>query len=171
MPRPAMIHFLVLSTSLASLAAAARATAADACDALYAAGVKSIQTPHHVFSTTTQSGAPPRAGEAIYAGGVEYLKLNDKWQRSPMTQQEMVEAAQEKLKTHPDTCTLVGDQNMAGQSVTVYKVRNNETGGEQLVRILKSSGLMAGSTLTLPNGTVVETRYEYRNVQAPAGVS
>jgi len=102
---------------------------------------------------------------------VEYLKLNDKWQRSPMTQQEMVEAAQEKLKTHPDTCTLVGDQNMAGQSVTVYKVRNNETGGEQLVRILKSSGLMAGSTLTLPNGTVVETRYEYRNVQAPAGVS
>lgn len=171
MTRPATIRLFVLSTSLAGLAAVPRATAADACDALYAAGVKSIQTPHHVFSTTTRSGGQPKAGEAIYAGGVEYVKLNGKWQRSPMTQQEMIEAAQEKLKTHPDTCTLVGDQSVAGQSVTVYKVRNNETGGQQLVRILKSDGLLAGSTLTLPDGAVVETRYEYRNVQAPAGGS
>ena len=53
----------------------------------------------------------------------------------------------------------------------VYKVRNNETGGEQLVRILNIQRSNGGQHPTLPNGTVVETRYEYRNVQAPAGVS
>lgn len=170
MPRPAMNHLLILAASLASLAAVPRANAANTCDALYAAGIRSIQTPHHVFSTTTKPGAKARSGEASYAGGMEYLKLNDKWQLSPMAQQEMLEGAQEQLKTHPDTCTLMGDESVASQDVTVYKAHNNETGGEQLVRIFKSSGLLAGSTMTLADGTVVETRYEYRNVQAPAGV-
>ncbi len=32
--------------------------------------------------------------------------------------------------------------------------------GDQIVRILKSSGLMQGGTLTLPDGGTLETRYE-----------
>ena len=170
MSRPTMIRPLILAASLASLAAAPGAGAGEGCDALYAAAIKSIQAPHHVFSTTTAPGAKAKTGEAIYAGGVEYLKLNDQWQRSPMPQQEMVAAAQEQMKAHAETCTRIGDQNVAGQGVTVYKAHNNTTGGEQLVRILKSNGLLAGSTMTLPNGTVIETRYEYERVQAPAGV-
>lgn len=144
--------------------------AANTCDALYQAGIKSIQTPHHVYSTTTPKGGKPQSGEAIYAGGVEYLQLHGTWMRSPISQQAMVDAAQEKLKTHPDVCTATGDQVVDGQAVSVYAARNKEMGTEQTVRIFKSSGLMQGGSLTLPDGTLVETRYEYDRVQPPPGV-
>ncbi|MGH8040788.1 MAG: hypothetical protein ACREPN_01955 [Rudaea sp.] len=147
------------------------ADAADAsCDALYNAGIKSVQTPHHVYSTTTTRDGKPQTGEAIYTGGVEYLQLQGKWRRSPVPQPAMLEAAQEKLKTHPDTCTFVGDQTVDGQAVEVYKAHNNEFGTNQEVRIFKSNGLMQGGKLVLPNGSTVETRYDYTNVQPPAGV-
>ena len=87
-----------------------------------------------------------------------------------MPQPEMVAAAQEKLKTHPDTCTPMGDQMVGGQAVSVFKAHNNEMGTEQTVRIFKASGLMQGGTLVLGDGITMETRYEYDNVQAPAGV-
>lgn len=90
--------------------------------------------------------------------------------RSPVTNKDMLDAAQEKLKTHPDVCTATGDQAIGGQAVSVYTARNKEMGTQQIVRIFKSSGLMQGGTLTLPDGTLVESRYEYANVQAPAGV-
>lgn len=161
-----------ISTVAAGLAFAVTmpAFAADSCDALYQAGVKSIRTPHHVYSTTTMRDGKAQSGEAIYAGGVEYIKLAGQWKRSPMTPQDMIEAAQEKLKTHPDTCTLVGEQTVDGQAVAVYKAHNNKTGADQLVRILKSSGLMQGGSLKLSDGLMVETRYDYANVQAPGGV-
>ncbi|HVZ24138.1 MAG TPA: hypothetical protein VG871_23865 [Vicinamibacterales bacterium] len=142
--------------------------AADACDPLYESGIKSVQTPHRVRSTTTGRGGKSASGEAIYAGGVEYLQLGGKWTRSPTPQQDMIEAAQEKLKTHPDVCTFVGERTEGGEAVSVYKAHSKELGTDQEVRILKSSGLLEGATMTLPNGSVVETRYEYGNVTAPA---
>jgi len=163
---PTTISILVIAA--AGSAPAVGANAADTCDVLYSAGIRAVQTPHHVYSSTTHRGGKPQSGEAVYAGGIEYVLLNGKWQRSPMTPQDMLEAAQARLKAHSDTCTLVGDQMVGGQTVSVYKAHDNERGTEQLVRILKSSGLLQGSTLTLPDGTVVETRYEYTNVRAPA---
>lgn len=65
-----------------------------------------------------------RSSEAIYTGGVQYLMLNGQWQRSPMSHQALVEVTQENLKTHPDTCTLVGDQTVGGQAMTAFKVHN-----------------------------------------------
>ena len=159
-----------LPTAIAGLAFAMTTTAfaANPCDPLYQAGIKSLQTPHHVYSTTTLQGAKSRTGEAIFAGGVEYVLLAGQWRRSRMTPQDMIENAQEKLKTHPDTCSFVGDQTADGQAVSVFKAHSNDSGTDQVVRIVKSSGLMQGGTLTLPNGTV-ETRYDYSNVEAPAG--
>ncbi len=154
----------------AYVALAPASHANNTCDALYQAGIKSVQTPHHVYSTTTLRDGRPQTGEAVYAGGVEYLLFHGKWMRSPMSQQAMLEGAQDKLKTHPDICTLVGKQTVDGQLVSVYEVHNNEAGTDQMVRILDASGLMQGSTLTLPNHSVVETRYDYANVQAPTGV-
>jgi hypothetical protein len=155
---------------LAAMAAAPSATAANACDALYNAGIKSVQTPHRVYSTRTMHGGKPQVSEAVFAAGNEYLQINGKWMRSPMPQPAMVAAAQEKLKTHPDTCTPMGDQMVGGQAVSVYKAHNNETDIDQTVRIFRSNGLMQGGTLTLPDGGSMETRYEYDNVQAPPGV-
>lgn len=155
---------------LAALACAPTA-AAHPCDLLYNAGIKAMQTPHHVYSTTTPAaGGNPMAGEAILAGGVEYVLLGGQWRRSPMAPAEMIQNTQEKLKTHPDTCTPLGDQSVDGQSVTAYTVHNDESGTDSQVTVLKSSGLMHGSTITLPNGSRVQSRYEYANVQPPAGV-
>lgn len=143
--------------------------AADACDPLYQAGIKSVQTPHHAYVTTTVRGGKPQLAEAIYADGVEYLQIQGKWMRNPMSHQDLLDIAQNKLKTHPDACTSVGDQTVDGEAVSVYKAHNNETGTDQQVRIFKSSGLMQSGSLTLPDGTVVEGRYHYDNVHAPAG--
>lgn len=166
--RPLFVKRRLMCVACA-FAMCAPAYADNSCDVLYLAGIKSVQTPHHVYSTTTKRGKQ-QAGEAIYAGGVEYMELHGKWLRSPKTQQAMLEAAQEKLKTHPDDCAPVGDQTIDGQTVSSYKVHNKELGTTQWVRILKSNGLMQGATLTLPDGSVVESRYEYDNVHAPAGV-
>lgn len=161
----------VLTAITASFAVMAAAFATNPCDALYQAGIKTFQTPHRVYSTTTMRGGKPQTGEAVLAGGVEYVQLHGKWMRSPSTPQEMIEEAQGKLKTHPDTCTSVSDQVISGQAVSVYKAHNSESGANQVVRILKSSGLMQGGTVILPDdGITVETRYEYDNVRAPAGV-
>lgn len=154
---------------LAAFAASPFANAADACDALYNAGIKSVQTPHHVYSTRSMPSGKVQTSEAIFAAGNEYLLMDGKWMRSPMPQTAMVAAAQEKLKTHPDTCTPLGDQMIGGQAISVYKAHSKEMGTDQTVRILKSNGLMQGGTLTLPGGSM-EIRYEYDNVQAPAGV-
>ena len=83
----------------------------------------------------------------------------------------MVANAREKLKTHPDMCALAGNQTVAGQAVSVYTLRDPEAGSEPggQMRILKSNGLLQGGTQNLGDETV-ETRYEYNNVQAPAGV-
>jgi hypothetical protein len=189
LPSPSRLLLLVAG-QVCALTCALPAFAADPCDALYNAGIKAVQTPHHVYSTTTHSAetmhqsdtfkrltgkamytGKTESVEAIFNGKIEYLQLHGEWKRSPMPQQDMVEAAQEKLKTHPDTCTFVGDQMVDGQAVGVYKAHNNESDANQQVRILKSNGLMQGGTLTLPDGSTVETRYEYSNVQAPAGVN
>ncbi|MEP6548682.1 MAG: hypothetical protein ABJD53_14565 [Gammaproteobacteria bacterium] len=145
---------------------------ADNCDALYNAGIKSLQTPHHVYSTKSVAGAVKTpTGESIFAGGIEYILISGSWKRSPMTPQDMIEAAQEKLKTHPDVCTAAGTETIAGQAVITYKVHNNESDTESLVRILKSSGLLLGQSVTLPGDSHMEIRYEYTNVHPPVGVN
>jgi hypothetical protein len=160
--------FALLAFELAASFGARASHAADACDPLYRSAIKSVQTPHRVYSTTTMRGGKAVTREAVYAGGVEYLNLGGRWSRSPMPQKDMIEAAEEKLKTHPDICTRIGDSRAGGETVGVYKAHNKELGTDQEVRIIESSGLMQGGRMSLPNGSVVETRYEYDNVTAPA---
>lgn len=161
--------FLASCASLVAVAAAPSANAANACDVLYNAGIKSVQTPHRVYSTRTMPGGKAQASAAVFVGGNEYLQIDGKWIRSPMPQPAMVAAAQEKLKTHPDTCTPMGDQMVGGQALSVFKAHSNEMETDQTVRIFKSSGLLQGATMGLPNRGM-ETRYEYDNVQVPPGV-
>ena len=80
------------------------------------------------------------------------------------------EAAREKLKTHPDTCTSAGDRTVDGQAATTYRVHDRENGTDSIVYILRSTGMLLGQDLTLPDGSLMKTRYEYRGVQPPAGV-
>lgn len=149
-------------------ACASQSAWADPCDVLYAASIRSLQTPHRVSSTTTHAGKI-RESEAIYAGGVEYIQRDGVWRRSHMTIDKMVETAKENLQTHPDVCTAQSARTIDGRPVDVYAVHNKEAGTDQEVRLSKSSGLLQGSTLKLPNGDVIETRYDYADVKAPPG--
>jgi hypothetical protein len=167
--RRARASLLAFPFALTALALSGHA--AESCDALYNASIKALQTPHHVYSTKTlANGTKAPGGESIFAAGREYVLIGGAWKRSPMTPQDMIEAAQDKLKTHPDVCTAAGTETINGQPVTVYKVHNNESETDSLVRVLKSSGLLLGQTLTLPDGARMEIRYEYAHVQPPAGV-
>jgi hypothetical protein len=170
-PGRARASRVILAFPFAIAALALPVHAAESCDALYNASIKALQTPHHVYSTKTlANGTKAPGGESIYAAGREYVLIGGAWKRSPMTPQDMIEAAQDKLKTHPDVCTTAGTETINGQAVTVYKVHNNESDTDSLVRVLTSSGLLLGQTLTLPDGAHMEIRYEYAHVQPPAGV-
>jgi hypothetical protein len=166
---PPGIKALVLAASVYALAGPGQAHAAKPCDALYNAAIRSLQTPHHVYSTRTTRDGKSKTGEALYAGGAEYLRMGGQWRRSKMPQNETLEAAREKLKTHPDTCVAAGEATVDGQPVMTWTVHNGESETDSQVHIL-SSGLLLGQTLTLPDGSVVKTRYDYANVQPPAGV-
>ena len=170
--KPKRVHRLLLAVgSACALTISVPALAANACDVLYNAGIKAVQTPHHLYTTSTGGKSEKaRSSEAIFAGGVEYLKVHGQWRLSSIPQSYMVESAQEKLKTHPDTCTVTGDQTVDGHAVTTYKVHNNAEGTDSLVHLLKSTGQLLGQTITLPDGSLVKTRYDYTNVQPPEGV-
>lgn len=157
---------------LAGTVFAASAGGANTCDPLYEAGIRAVQTPHHVYTTKTapRGGKVLQSSEAIFTGGVEYLRVGGRWRRSARPQEVMIEAAREKLKTHPDTCTDARDETVDGQAVTTYRVHDRENGADSLVHILKATGLLLGETVTLPDGSLVKTRYEYTNVHPPPGV-
>ena len=172
MSRQHIVPFIPITALLLGMAFVTSARAADTCDALYNAGIKAVQMPHHVYTTKTapRGGKILQSSEAIFTGGVEYLRVGGQWRRSARPQGVMLEAAREKLKTHPDTCTDARDETVDGQAVTTYKVHDRESGTDSLVHILKSTGLLLGETLTLPDGSLVKTRYEYTNVHPPPGV-
>ncbi len=172
MSRQHIVHFIPITALLACMVFVTSARAADTCDALYNAAIKAVQMPHHVYTTKTagRAGKVVESSEAIFADGVEYLRIGGRWRRSAAPQGAMLEAAREKLKTHPDTCADAGRETVDGQAVTAYRVHSNESGTDSIVHILKSNGWLLGQTLTLPDGSVVKTRYEYTNVRPPPGV-
>lgn len=162
---------------------------AGGCDAVWAASLKTMQTPHHTFITTTHSAAQMQnsdtvkriAGkplypakvesvESIFDGKVEYLQHHGQWMRSPISHQDILDLMKDNSKAPTTTCTAAGAQSINGKAVTLYHVRHADSGVSEVVRILNSTGLVDGGTTTTADGAVIESRTEYTNVHAPAGV-
>lgn len=82
----------------------------------------------------------------------------------------MLQMAQEKRKEEdPDErCRIVGDDTIAGDAAQVYTL-GNETGAGSKLWISKATGALLRQTITLPDGSISDSRYEYKNVQAPEG--
>jgi hypothetical protein len=166
---PTITLFAIAAALLGIVTLAPPAYAANVCDAAYQAGIKTIQAPHHLYSVTTSHGKPT-AGETIFVSGIEYFQVNGQWKRSPMTPQDMIGPAREKLKTHPDVCTVAGDQSKDGQATTMYKLHNSENDVDQQVWVAKATGLMVHVAATFEGGKTMDARYDYSNVQPPAGI-
>jgi hypothetical protein len=162
--RSKWMHAITL-LALASVAHAGNGS----CDAVYRAGIKAVQTPHHLYTRTTARDGMVVTGESVAPGdSFQYRKTNGRWTRSPSSDKDNLEMAQERLRSDQGTCMPLGEQTVDGQAVVAYTVHANQGHTESQVRIEKSSGLLQGQTLTLPNGSVLVTRYDYTDVKAPA---
>jgi hypothetical protein len=156
-----------ITLALIGFAGLARADAS--CDAVYDAGIKQMQTPHHVFSSRSGHGDKgATTNETIFVGGVVYTQLQGKWQRSRMTAADMLAHAQEKKtdESSDETCRAVGDDAVDGEAAAVYAL-HNDAGADSKLWISKASGSLLRQTIKLPDGSMIDSRYDYKNVQAP----
>ena len=159
------------STACVLIAFAAPAIADPSCVPVYDAGVKQMQTPHHVFTTRSHNGKASSTSETIFIDGIVYSQLNGQWQRSRMSGADMLQMAKEKRKEEdPDEkCRIVGDDTIAGDAAQVYTLGNEKGAGSKLW-ISKATGALLRQAIALPDGSISDSRYEYKNVQAPAAV-
>ncbi len=163
---------LLTGTACALIAFSAPASADASCDPVYDAGVSQTQTPHHVFSSrSAHGGKGASTNETIFVGGVVYAQSQGQWQRSRMTGADMLQAAQEKRKdeSSDETCRSLGEDAIDGEATAVYSL-HNDAGADSKLWISKATGSLLRQTISLPDGSVIDSRYEYKNVQAPTVV-
>ena len=149
------------------------------CKALLDAFAKQAVTPYHMSGTTTTpgTGGKPRASELISAGGQHYVMSEGHWVRSPMTPAQMAAQQQENIRTATAfLCRRIRDESVGGQAAVVYSEHSENEGikADAQVWIAKGSGLVLRSEMDMDPGDVdqthISTRYDYTNVQPPAGV-
>jgi hypothetical protein len=161
----------------ALLTAAVPVNAATGCDAVTSATLKVFQGPAHLYTTRTAgvNGGKARNSETIYLNGATFVMANGRWQKSPVTARDMLEAKKEN-EQKAGTCARVRDEAVSGEAATLYKI-HNQTPDETVdteIWISKSSGLplKAINDLDVGGGALgkshTEIRYEYTNVTAPA---
>lgn len=148
-----------------------------ACQPLVDAELKAISTPHHMYETKPdgRSGGDPIA-ELITTGGVTYVKAGGKWMRSPISLQAQIDQVNRNIATtQVYTCQRVGSEAVAGMPATVYTLHteNADTKADARAWIGTGNGLMLKLDESVDAIGVKShylIRYEYANVQAPAGV-
>lgn len=168
--------FGALGTGAMPVAASAQHIPA-ACRPLVDAELKAISTPHHMYETKPdgRSGQDPIA-ELITAGGVTYVKTGGKWMRSPLSLQAQIDQVNRNIATTKVyTCQRVGSETVAGMPATVYTLHteNADTKADARAWIGTGNGLMlkldeSVDAIGIKSHFLI--RYEYTNVQAPAGV-
>jgi hypothetical protein len=128
---------------------------------------------------TETAGAKARTSELIYVNGKSYIQVAGKWMVSPMTPVKM---AENRKETEADeektmTCRVVRDEAVNGEAATLYTAHqaNPDEKSDAQIWISKSRGVPLKLEMDLDvGGTAGKShrtmRYEYNNVQAPAGV-
>lgn len=184
------ISLLLFATATRVVAAIALLTgfalAADpSCELVADATAKNFTIPTHIYSTETASytGGRPRNSETIYLNDKAYVQVNGRWRVSPMSPKAMLEQLREARKeAKPDsrdisTCRFVRDEVINGEAASLYSEHTeNEVGkSDSRAWISKSRGLVLKLEQDMDLGGAAGkshrvSRYEYTNVQAPAGV-
>jgi outer membrane lipoprotein-sorting protein len=164
---------------VAGVLVAGRAHAADAtCKLLADANTKIYSIPTHMYMTETaaSSGGQARNSEVVYLNGKTYVQVAGKWRVSPQTPQKMIElrketeAEQEKTMT----CKVVRDESVNGEAAVLYSAhqQDQDAKSDSQIWISKSRGVPI--KLEMDMGAAGKShrtmRYEYTNIQAPAGV-
>ena len=159
--------------SLAAVPAYAQATLPAECQPVLAAGEKQFTVPSHAAMSTTGMGPAPMNSEVINIGGVTYVKVMDRWMKSPMSSEQLVKQAREKMTSGKTSCKQLPDESVDGVSANVYSSHTDtEHGGtDSQVWVAKSTGLPLKTeidmTMTGGKKSHVSVKYDYENVKAP----
>ena len=159
---------------------AASGLAADStCKMLADANAKIYAIPAHIYSTETaaHTGGKPRSSELIYFNNTTYIQINGKWTISPATPKRMADMHKDAENKHPNaTCRAVRDELVNGEAATLYSMHEDTADAkvDSQIWISKSRGLPVKFETDMDAGgaggkTHRAMRYEYTNVQAPAG--
>ncbi len=180
-----MSHYGRLALTAASIALlvphAARAQKDVAsCKPVFDAVEKYSTRSYHAYTTmpATLPGEKPRQVELIAAGGQNYVLYDGKWKRSPMDQATMAKQEQENIQNAKAlSCHRLREESVGGVSAVVYTEHseNEDTKSDGQVWVATTTGLVLRTetdmVMTDGSGTTHSvTRFEYENVQAPAGV-
>jgi hypothetical protein len=151
------------------------------CKYLADLNIQRVTIPTHIYSTETaaSTGGKMRTSEIIYLTDKTYIQMNGKWRMSPVTMKKMQDM---KKDTETEgladmTCRQVRDEVVNGEAATLYTMHKN-TADEK-----SDSQVWISKLRHLPLKLEMDTdvgggagkshrsmRYEYTNVQAPAGV-
>lgn len=166
----------------AAVVAAGSAYAADpACKFVADANTKIYSIPTHIYSaeTSAATGGKPRNSELVYLNDKTYIQVAGKWRISPQTPQKMIEVRKETEAEEEKTmtCKAVRDELVNGEASTLYTAhqQNPDEKSDSQIWISKSRGVPLKLEMDMDVGGAAgkshrTMRYEYTNVQAPAGV-
>jgi hypothetical protein len=152
-----------------------------ACKPLLDAAHKVNMAPNHIYSTTVvgYNKNQPENSEMISTGanGAFYIMVKGKWVRSRITPGEMQKDKEEGETTAKTTCRYLRDESVNGEAAAVYSSHSDTEVGtaDVTVWISKSKGLVLRDVMDMDAGGSMgkshrTSRYEYVNVQPPAGV-
>jgi len=160
---------------------AARAQASSAaCKPVLDAHTKEISTPHHSYQTESTSGkeGPTRASEVIATATASYVLVDGKWTRINVTPKENLAQMQENLHdVKVYACQKQPDAVISGVPMFVYLAHseNDMAKSDTRVWVAKSTGLIHREDIDMyadegDGKRHISIRYDYTNVQPPAGV-
>jgi hypothetical protein len=178
-----MIRSIPMASLAAALLCSTAANAADpACAPVFAALMKTRETPVHQFQDSSGgiAAGQHKLSELVRTRDATYLLVNGKWRRSPLTPAKSLEMEQENIKERSAgaTCSRVRDEAVEGESATLYATLNKSEDGDSSadVWISKRSGLVVKQVMRIDVGagvagkSVISIRFVHDNVHAPAGV-
>lgn len=150
----------------------------SSCQVVLDANDKLFTTPYHLYMTMDSAGVEngkSTNSELIFAGGVQYVMVEGKWQASPMSTAEMKAMSDQNRKNATNvSCHFVRLEPVKGEISAVYSMHNETPRGKSdgQIWISKGKGLLLRQEIDLISNnkgakTHLSTRIEYGNVQAP----
>jgi hypothetical protein len=137
---------------------------------------KEIMTPHHIYSTDVSAGTGKggEMHEMISTGGATYILYHGTWRKSPMGPKESLQQLEENLANAKSvSCQRLPDETVGGVRAAVYQTHE----GEEVkvdARTWVAGGLVLRQEEDMDVGEGMKRhmslRYDYTNVQPPAGV-
>ncbi|HLK20267.1 MAG TPA: hypothetical protein VKT81_15025 [Bryobacteraceae bacterium] len=169
---------LLFPTAFAFAATAWTQTMPPGCKPVFDAMAKIYAVPVHMYSTETAGylAGKTRTSESIYLNHAAYIQVNGKWRTSPTTQEDLRNMKKDQPEKNV-TCRAVRDESVSGENAALYNVHQATPDStiDTQIWVSKSRGLPLKSEINMDVGGKFGkshriTRYEYTNVQPPAGL-